>query len=390
MTIPDYLYDGIMNKTVYFTYVDSGSYSVGYKMEFMKDKPDYLSDILFLKMIPLYDIKCEESIFMRFNIHRKIYTTPTPFFKEEVKIQEYVHENKKNNLNVGLPVYDSFILEKGNACFTNLPDLSYFFKSLSIMEITDTLDFEYISHCLNLYCEMRLGIIIMPFIESTSGYTLYQPHITSTKIFGYFFNPDQIIEDIQNKEVKKNETFIFVQTVYHMIELYKMKCIHEDLHLGNLVISKDEIVTNQAFDKNGKINPIFVGRVYIIDYGNASIHDNFDKEVKKCVNRKKRSNNDFQYNPTNITQIIEVLGKKIIYDGYNLETKQMTLEWYLYDWFFNVFFDKQLQIKEHIMENFICLLKDFTRGIHELKNGLEYTIESTPIKPSLCCFTFFN
>ena len=31
MTIPDYLYDGIMNKTVYFTYVDSGSYSVGYK-----------------------------------------------------------------------------------------------------------------------------------------------------------------------------------------------------------------------------------------------------------------------------------------------------------------------------------------------------------------------
>jgi hypothetical protein len=225
MTIPDYLYDGIMNKTVYFTYVDSGSYSVGYKMEFMKDKPDYLSDILFLKMIPLYDIKCEESIFMRFNIHRKIYTTPTPFFKEEVKIQEYVHENKKNNLNVGLPVYDSFILEKGNACFTNLPDLSYFFKSLSIMEITDTLDFEYISHCLNLYCEMRLGIIIMPFIESTSGYTLYQPHITSTKIFGYFFNPDQIIEDIQNKEVKKNETFIFVQTVYHMIELYKMKWV---------------------------------------------------------------------------------------------------------------------------------------------------------------------
>ena len=72
-----------------------------------------------------------------------------------------------------------------------------------------------------------------------------------------------------------------------MIELYKMKCIHDDLHLGNLIISKDEIVTNQAFDKNGKINPIFVGRVYIIDYGNASVQDNFDKEVKKCVNRKK-------------------------------------------------------------------------------------------------------
>ena len=189
---------------------------------------------------------------------------------------------------------------------------------------------------------MKMGIIIMPFIEATSGYTLYQPHITKTKIFGSFFNPNQIIEDIQNKEVKKNETFIFVQTVYHMIELYKMKCIHDDLHLGNLIISKDEIVTNQAFDKNGKINPIFVGRVYIIDYGNASVQDNFDKEVKKCVNRKKRSNGDFQYNPTNVAQIIEILGKKIIYDGYNLETKQMTLEWYLYDWF-PTYFDKQLK-----------------------------------------------
>ena len=373
MTIPDYLYDGIMNKTVYFTYVDSGSYSVGYKMEFMRNKPDHLSDMLFLKMIPLYDIKCEESIFLRFNIHKRIYTTPTLFFKEEVKIQEYLYENKKNNLNIGLPVYDSFILEKGDTCFNNLPDLLYFFKSLSIMEISDTVDLNCIYQCLDLYSEMKMGIIIMPFIEATSGYTLYQPHITKTKIFGSFFNPNQIIEDIQNKEVKKNETFIFVQTVYHMIELYKMKCIHDDLHLGNLIISKDEIVTNQAFDKNGKINPIFVGRVYIIDYGNASVQDNFDKEVKMCKS-KKRSNGDFQYNPTNVAQIIEILGKKIIYDGYNLETKQMTLEWYLYDWFFNVFFDKQLQIKEHIMENFVYLLKDFTRGIYELNNGLECTL----------------
>ena len=227
-------------------------------MEFMRNKPDHLSDMLFLKMIPLYDIKCEESIFLRFNIHKRIYTTPTLFFKEEVKIQEYLYENKKNNLNIGLPVYDSFILEKGDTCFNNLPDLLYFFKSLSIMEISDTVDLNCIYQCLDLYSEMKMGIIIMPFIEATSGYTLYQPHITKTKIFGSFFNPNQIIEDIQNKEVKKNETFIFVQTVYHMIELYKMKCIHDDLHLGNLIISKDEIVTNQAFDKNGKINPILL------------------------------------------------------------------------------------------------------------------------------------
>ena len=96
--------------------------------------------------------------------------------------------------------YDSFILEKGDTCFNNLPDLSYFFKSLSIMEITDTIDLNCIFQCLDFYSEMKLGIIIMPFIESTSGYTLYQPHITSTKIFGSFFDPNQIIEDIQNKD----------------------------------------------------------------------------------------------------------------------------------------------------------------------------------------------
>ena len=51
MTIPNYLYDGLLNKTVYFTYVNGGSYSIGYKMEFMKNKPENISDILFLSLI---------------------------------------------------------------------------------------------------------------------------------------------------------------------------------------------------------------------------------------------------------------------------------------------------------------------------------------------------
>jgi len=387
MTMPDYLYDGIMNKTVYFTYVDSGSYSIGYKMEFMRNKPDHVVDVLFLKMIPLYDIKCEDNVFFKFNLNLKIYSSPLLFFEDEVKAQNYVNEKKSNNMNIGLPIYDSFIIENENTCFTNLLNLSYFFKCLQMMEITDILDPEYIFQTINIYREMKLGIIIMPYIDCISGYKLYRPCISSTRIFGSFFNPSLLIDDIENKEIKNNDTFIFIQVIHHIIQLYKMKCIHEDLHLGNFIINRDEIITNQAFDKEGKINPIFMGRVYIIDYGNTCIKDNFDKEVKRCVIRKTKTNSDFIYDPTNIAHIIEIIGRKIVYDGYNHETKQMTMEWYLYDWFFNVFFDKNIQIKTNIMDNLIFLLKDFIRGVNELNNGLEYTVESTPIKPSLCCFS---
>ena len=52
MTIPDYLYDGLLNKTVYFTYANSGSYSLGYKMEFIRNKPDHISEALFFKLVP--------------------------------------------------------------------------------------------------------------------------------------------------------------------------------------------------------------------------------------------------------------------------------------------------------------------------------------------------
>ena len=63
------------------------------------------------------------------------------------------------------------------------------------------------------HSEMKMGIIIMPFIEATSGYTLYQPHITKTKIFDPFFNPNQIIEDIQNKEVKKRNIYFCTNSI---------------------------------------------------------------------------------------------------------------------------------------------------------------------------------
>jgi len=94
MTLPNYLYDGLINKTIYFTYVNNGSYSVGYKMEFMREKPEHLPSSLFFKMIPICDDYNDDEQFLQLNIRKKIYTSTTSMFNKEIMVNNHI-QNKQ-------------------------------------------------------------------------------------------------------------------------------------------------------------------------------------------------------------------------------------------------------------------------------------------------------
>lgn len=385
MTIPNYLYDGLLNKTVYFTYVNSGSYSIGYKMEFIKNIPENISDILFLKMIPLSHEVDNKEVFMQFNCRKIIYTSTESMFDKEVDNHNYVYNNEEKRIN--LPLYDHFILDSQKTFTDKISDLQYFFQSLSMMEISSVIDENYLRSCLNCHKEsIKLGIIIMPYMDCISGYNYFRLYTSPSKIFGKFFDATLLIQEIRSGVIKSNSLFILVQIIYRILKLFKMKCIHYDLHLGNVMISPNEIVTNKAYDKDGKINPVFIGRVYIIDYGNAYISEEFDREVLKCVNKKKRAYKDYLYDSTNVYQVIEMLGRKIIYDGYNRDTKQMTMEWYLYDWYFNIFFDNNFQIRHDVVEKIILFTNDLENEINDFNEN--FRVDITPSNYTLCCFPF--
>lgn len=392
MAIPNYLHDGLINKTVSFSYASSGSYSIGYKMEFLKDKPDNFKDMLFLKIIPLCDKDTDDNRFLQFNVFKKISTSTEDMFYREINVQNYIYNLQRHNMNMNIPIYDCFILDSQRTFSDSMSNLHYFFKSLSLMEITNILDENSIFNCFENYKDdMKVGIIIMPYLDCVNGYKFFNMYTTSSKIFGSFFDMNELIIEIKKKEITSNSLFMFVQIIYRLVELFTLRCIHDDLHMGNIMINKDEIITKQAVNKDGTINPIFVGRVYIIDYGNVNIGNGFDRELEKFAIRKKKSFPNFEFDASKFSHIIEMLGRKIVYDGYNRETKQITMEWYLYDWYFNLFFDKDLHLNKEIVKIMASFVKDFEKEIINYDKNESFIVQHTPTsKQSNCCLSFFN
>tara|TARA_B110000483_G_scaffold221917_1_gene278359 strand:- start:4560 stop:5735 length:1176 start_codon:yes stop_codon:yes gene_type:complete len=391
MTIPNYLHDGLINKTVSFSYASSGSYSIGYKMEFLKDKPDNFKDMLFLKIIPLCDKDTDDNRFLQFNVFKKISTSTEDMFYREINVQNYIYNLQRHNMNMNIPIYDCFILDSQRTFSDSMSNLHYFFKSLSLMEITNILDENSIFNCFENYKDdMKVGIIIMPYLDCVNGYKFFNMYTTPSKIFGSFFDMNELIIEIKKREITSNSLFMFVQIIYRLVELFTLRCIHDDLHMGNIMINKDEIITKQAVNKDGTINPIFVGRVYIIDYGNVNIGNGFDRELEKFAIRKKKSFPNFEFDASKFSHIIEMLGRKIVYDGYNRETKQITMEWYLYDWYFNLFFDKDLHLNKEIVKIMASFVKDFEKEIINYDKNESFIVQHTPIsKQSNCCLSFF-
>lgn len=381
----NYLYSGLYNKTLYFSYVNCGSYSIGFNMEFLKDRPPHLPDKSFIKMIPLIDENMDKEYenFIRINYKKRIYITPTELFNEEFRIQKYVNDNNRYNSPICPRIYDSFIVDDNDETSIKVLD---FFHSLKSLEMTDVLDIKNISESLNNLSNTKLGLIIMPYIEGENGYKFYRNFTTPTLKFGHFFDAKLIKNEILSGKVKTQELFCVVQVIYRFFELYGLGILHDDLHLGNFIFNKTEVCTTQALLSDEKINPNFAGRVYIIDYGNVVAFKDFKKLIDKYIKIKAKKTPGFIYDASNFLQFLEIIGRKIIYDAYNYETKAMTDEWYLYDWIYNIFFNSNMQVNTEISKLFQTYMVDFERGMREFSNMKNQT---TNVASETTCCSFF-
>ena len=381
----NYLYSGLYNKTLYFSYVNCGSYSIGFNMEFLKDCPQHLPDKVFIKLIPLIDENMDKEYedFIRINYKKRICMTSTESFNEEIRIQKYAYNNKSYNSPACPQIYDSFIVDDNDKKSIKVFDL---FRSLKSLEITDVLDIKNIHESMEILPDIKLGLMIMPYIEGENGYKFYRNFTTPTLKFGHFFDAKLIKNEILSGKVKTQELFCVVQVMYRFFELYGLGILHDDLHLGNFIFNKTEVCTTQAILSDEKINPNFTGRVYIIDYGNVVAFKDFKKLIDKYIKIKTKKTPGFIYDASNFSQFLEILARKIIYDGYNHETKAITDEWYLYDWVYNIFFDSNMRLNNEISNIFQNYMVDFGSGLRAFndRNNKKNSIASE----TTCCYFF--
>ena len=382
MSIPRYLYDGLKDKTVIFSYVNSGSYSTGFYMDFIRNKPDDIPDTLFLKLIPLCDDKDYEQ-FVRINFQRRIHTSSRKMFDNEISVQTHIYDNRKYNSCACIPIQDYFILDDGQRFGENTSDIVFFLKSLKMMEVTDVLDVNMTLKSIMSFDNnsLQLAVIIMPHINGGTGYNLYRSLLSKSKDFGSYFDSTALITEILEKKIRTHHLFCMVQIMYRIKELFKMMCIHDDLHLGNILINNDEICTSQAYFPNGNINPIFVGRVYLIDYGHAYISDKFKFIRTRYMKELLKKDHTFVFDSNNFYQIVDLIGRKILRDGYNKYTNAMTSDWYMYDWYFNLFFDKNMNVNKPVVKQMEKFVKEFEHGLMTYENEIEKTTDSV----SVCC-----
>ena len=211
----------------------------------------------------------------------------------------------------------------------------------------------------------------MSYMEYTNGYIYFNSYLTYNCTFGKYFLVKDLQNEINENKIRTVYLFIIIQIIYNIILLFKNGIMHRDLHFGNIMIDKNEIITNQAYLKNGKIDYRYVGKVYIIDYGNSVNINKINKYKNEYIIKKKENNNNF--NDINVEEnmhIIELIGKKILKDGTNLNS-ELENGWHIYDWILNLLFTSDYQINEELFKKFDVLLSEFEKGkneFNEMKN----------------------
>jgi hypothetical protein len=205
-------------------------------------------------------------------------------------------------------------------------------------------------------------------MDCINGNNYFNSYLTYKTNFGEYFLVKDFIEEIKQEKIRTRYLFMIIQLVDHIIELFKLNIIHGDLHMGNLMIDNHEITTTQAYFGNGKLNYIYVGKVYIIDYGNVYTKEKTEKyKIKYAFEKKKK---DKSFNDLAITEnkhIIELIGKKMVKNGLG-SNNNFENGWYIYDWLLNLLFDSNYDINEEIFEHFNNLLINYQKGKNELLN----------------------
>lgn len=346
MNVPGYLINSNINLH------SSGSYSIGYMLNFENNVPENMNKKLFIKVVPMCNISSNEDYYFYYkgveNI--QILVSHDSWYKNEVSIQGEIYD-KTSDFPICLKIYNNFIVNNNN--------IEDFFK---VVLKQNNISF-YVDDVVKT--QLQLGVIIMDFCKGEMAVRKFQHYYSTSKSFGSHFISNKMKTFINRQEKEIITLFYLTQILYALVKLMRMGYIHNDIHFGNIMINDSEICSNQAYDENDNIKYYFTGKVYIIDFGNAyneRLTNSYLKKLKVNEPREKLS----------FSRIINILGRKIIIDGYDFNKKQFVNKWYIYDWIINIFFNKKnIIIDEETIRNMETLVNNFEKNINI--NGIKKT-----------------
>lgn len=345
----------------------NGSYSIGLLLSFKKRPPNGYLKRIYIKLIPICDLDDDKYLYLRYNNNQCVYTSKRKWFDNEVRVQQELYE-KTIDYPICLKLFNSFIIDN---IF-----LILFFKRLIKHEKKQNLNMEILeSSIFGFKGTISMGVIVMEYLDSSMAFKLFSPCYTMSKSFGKHFNENPLIDCI-NKNKNHVLLFYLTQIISAMILMFKLGYIHNDLHFGNILIKEDEICS--SFVYNDKMKKHYIGRAYIIDFGNA-----YNVEDTQCYLLKKTQKKNVE--SCEFMDIVNILGRKTIIDGYDFNEKHFNCKWYIYDWFVNIFFNKQvITIKSDIVNKMESLVEKFDESKIQ-----EPIYKKTEVVENKRCFCLF-
>ena len=276
VNVPELLNKILNNNKIIINQTNGGSYSLGYTFLLNQTK-------IFLKLIFINDSQEDDSVY--YNLNKKVYKVPYSFYINEVNIQKYVYKKMK----IAPLVIENYILDYEKNINDEEEDIIYFFNKLSEKDNKKNLNYKMLLNNLKTNKFNKIGLIFMSYMDYVNGNNYFNSYLTYKTNFGQYFLVKDFIEEIIQEKIRTRYLFMILQLVDHIIQLFKFNIIHGDLHMGNLMINNHEITTTQAYLENGKLNYIYVGKVYIIDYGNIYTKEKIEKyKVKYAFEKKKK------------------------------------------------------------------------------------------------------
>ena len=356
VNVPELLNKILNNNKIIINQTNGGAYSLGYTFLLNQTK-------IFLKLIFINDSQEDDIIY--YNLNKKIYYVSHNYFVNEVKSQKYVYKKTK----LAPILIDSCLLDYEKNMNDEQEDILYFFNKLSEKDNKKNVNYKILLNNLKTNKDNKIGLIFMSYMDCINGNHYFNVYLSKINKFGQYFLVKDFIEEIKEEKIRTVYLFILIQLVHNIILLFKNGIIHKDLHFGNLMINNNEITTNQAYFDNKKINYLYVGKVYIIDYGYVSLENKIEKYKSTYVSKKKEMNENFDdIHVEENKHIIELIGQKIINDGYYNEKKKFEDGWFIYDWLLNLLFDSNNNINEEVFEHFNNLLINYEKGQDDFIN----------------------
>ena len=232
-------------------YFNRGAYGIGYRVtinDLTKSKYNILSlnnteqsincGQLFVKLVPIFDNDNSDEVHDLIHDILDMGATTSKDFLNEIRIQTDVYKKTNTNLEAVCPpiVYSNIVNNTENTSRAqNL--LSVMIKQMPNDE--NKLFLERMKRLYEGNNELKLGIIAMSFAE----------------------NYDTLLNVLENTNNVAQKIMYHYLAVYELLRLYDVGYMHGDYHTQNILIN-----TNYKYNN---LEPLYMGRVLIIDYGLA-------------------------------------------------------------------------------------------------------------------------